>query len=153
MRATTTTLLGLISLSIHLTLSLAKHSSSSSKNNGDTVFNPERNKSINACDSPDGTLVNRKNNGKAVAWDPNGVIPVEQSDDPIFFLSPGESACGFNYTDADAGACLDPGWIDGGYINVSLRALRRGGKRVLTPSCAEMQRLDSRRVARPRHQG
>lgn len=83
MRATTTAaLLGFLSLSTFL----ANTAFAAKKPAGDssTPAKHHRNTSIEACDQPDGTLVTRKNTGKAVAWSSTGLIPIEQSDNPVF---------------------------------------------------------------------
>ncbi|CAO1615934.1 unnamed protein product [Parajaminaea phylloscopi] len=76
-----------------------------------------RNTDFDACDEPDGSLINAGYHGDAVTFTKGGLVPIEKSAAPVFYLSPGLSACGFNYTDYDVGACLDGGWINSAYHN------------------------------------
>lgn len=44
-------------------------------------------------------------------------MPIQKSDNPVFYVAPGLGSCNFNYTDADAGVCIDGGWIRSAYHN------------------------------------
>jgi hypothetical protein len=53
------------------------------------------------CDTnPDNTAM--KQSGLTALW--------SQANDPVFYLSPGLSACGENYTDFSNVVCLNAGW-------------------------------------------
>lgn len=34
-----------------------------------------------------------------------------------FYVAPGYGSCEFNYTDADPGVCLNPGWVRSAHAN------------------------------------
>ncbi|CEH18037.1 hypothetical protein CBOM_04469 [Ceraceosorus bombacis] len=71
----------------------------------------ERDETWPACDTPD------QNPATEVTWKTGKASTYKLSDDKVFFLSPGQGAC-TNYTDADIGVCLKPGWLSSGYHNL-----------------------------------